>query len=155
MSNSFHLKLVTPERILFEGDVRSATLPTEIGEITILPDHMPLVSSVANGVATLQLEKGVQEDIAISGGFIQIKHPNQVIILAQMAELASGLDLKIIEEAKARAEAAMKEKVRTSDEEFAETAAVLNRELARYKAAIKYRHRTGGGHDHTPNPLAE
>jgi F-type H+-transporting ATPase subunit epsilon len=154
MSKTFHLKLVTPDGALFEGDVASATLPTDSGEITILPNHVPLVSSISSGVASMHLEDGFQEDIAISGGFVQIKSLNQVIILAQMAERASELDLKTIEEAKARAERAMQEQVRTSDEEYAETAAVLNRELARYKAALKYRHRTGG-HDHTPNPLAE
>ena len=154
MSNTFHLKLVTPEKILFEGDVASLTLPTEAGEITVLPNHVPLVSSIASGAAAITLEKGFEEDIAISGGFLQIKEQNQVIILAEMAERASELDLKTIEEAKERAEHAMQDRIRTSDTEYAETAAILNRELARYKAVLKYRHRSGS-HSSAPNPLAE
>jgi F-type H+-transporting ATPase subunit epsilon len=154
MSNTFHLKLVTPEKILFEGEVASLTLPTDAGEITVLPNHVPLVSSIASGAASITLEKGFEEDIAISGGFLQIKGQNHVIILAEMAERASELDLKTIEEAKERAEQAMEDQIRTSDTEYAETAASLNRELARYKAVLKYRHRTGG-HSATPNPLAE
>lgn len=154
MSKIFHLKLVTPEGVLFDGDVVSLTLPTETGEITVLANHVALVSAISSGVASIKLENGFEEDIAISGGFLQIKGLNEVVILAQMAERASELDVKTIQEAKERAEKAMKEQIRTSDEEYAETAAILNRELARYKAAMKYRSR-GVGHAHAPNPLAE
>lgn len=153
MSKSFHLKLVTPERVLFEGDVASLTIPTEAGEITILPNHVPLVSAISNGVASMTLADGTEDDLAISGGFLQIKGGNEVVVLAEMAQMAAELDLKAIEEAKAKAEAITKDQTRMSDEELAETAAILNRELARYKAAIKYRRRSG--HSSTPNPLAE
>lgn len=153
MSKTFNLKLVTPEGALFEGQAASLTLPTETGEITVLPNHVPMVSAIASGAASITLEDGFEEDIAISGGFLQIKGLNEVVILAQMAERAAELDLKTIEEAKMRAETTVKEHIRTSDEEYAETVAILNRELARYKAAVKHRSRAGRGH--TPNPLGE
>lgn len=154
MSKTFHLKLVTPEHILFEGDVASLTLPTDTGEITVLPNHVPLVSTIASGVASITLSDGFEEDVAISGGFLQIKGLNEVMILAQMAERAVELDIKTIEEAKARAEKAMQEQVRNSDEEYAEVASALNREFARYKAVLKHRSR-GPGHGNMPNPLGE
>src|SRR5512133_3768494 len=131
MSTTFHLKLVTPEHVLFEGDVASMTIPTDTGEITILSNHVALVSTIASGVAVITYPNNTQEDIAISGGFLQIKGNNEVVVLAQMAERAADIDLKAIEEAKNRAEKVMKEQVRTSDAEYAETAAILNRELAR------------------------
>lgn len=153
MSHSFHLKLVTPDCILFEGEIISLTLPTDKGEITILPNHIALVSTIASGVAVMTHADGKQEDLAISGGVLQIKGQNQVVVLAQMAERAADLDMQAIEEAKDRAEKIMKEQVRESDTEYAETVAILNRELARYKAVMKHRYRSSG-QSSGPNPLA-
>jgi F-type H+-transporting ATPase subunit epsilon len=151
MSKTFHIKIVTPESILFEGEVVSMTIPTDAGEITVLPNHIPIVSTISSGVAVITYEDGHDEDLAISGGFLQVKADHQVVVLAEMAERAINLDIQAIEEAKARAEKTMSEQVRASDEEYAETTAILNRELARYKAVLKHRTR----HDHAPNPLSE
>ncbi len=43
------LKIVTPERIVYEDDIDSVTLMTEMGEVTILPNHVPLVSNLRAG----------------------------------------------------------------------------------------------------------
>ena len=45
-----HFKIVTPERILLETEVDSVTLPTTLGEITVLPHHVPLAAQLAAGV---------------------------------------------------------------------------------------------------------
>ena len=46
---AFHFKIASPERVVFEEEVFSVSLPTEIGEITILPHHIPLISNVVAG----------------------------------------------------------------------------------------------------------
>jgi F-type H+-transporting ATPase subunit epsilon len=135
-------KLVTPERVLFEEEIVSATLPTESGEITILPGHMSMVSNLAPGVAELKLKDGRIEDVALSSGCIKVAD-NAISVLADTAERGEELDMKVIEEARVRAERIMKEKASESEESFAQAAAMMERELARYKAANKYRQRKG------------
>lgn len=137
------LKLVTPERIVFEEEVMQVTLPTESGEITILPNHVPIVSNVTTGVAEFKRKDGHIEDLAISGGIIQVSENGSITVLAETAERGEELNIQAIEEAREKAERLMRERVSESAEAFAEAAAMLEQELARYKAANKYRQRKG------------
>ncbi|MBU2613043.1 ATP synthase F1 subunit epsilon [Patescibacteria group bacterium] len=131
-------ELVTPERVVFRTEVDKITLPTKEGEITILPHHAALVAELVAGVA--HLTRGTaEEDVAVSGGFIQVGADNRVRVLADTAERGVDLDLGAIEQATARAEAVMKETARTDDSAFAAAAASLERELARSKVARKMR----------------
>lgn len=133
-----HFELITPERAVFREDVDRMTLPTTQGEITILPGHVPLVASLVPGVARLWRGAEAPEDVAVSGGFIEVG-PNKVRVLADTAERGMELDVSAIEKAKVRAEQVMKETVRTDDVAYAAAAAALERELARYKVARRYR----------------
>jgi F-type H+-transporting ATPase subunit epsilon len=94
-------------------------------------------------VAELTRKDGSAEDVALSGGFIQVGEDNRITVLADTAERGDELDIKVIEEARARAEKLMKERISESEESFAEAAAMMERELARYKAVNKYRQRKG------------
>ncbi len=133
-----HFELITPERVLFREEVDEVTLPTSEGEITILPNHVPLVAALVSGVA--KFTKGTStEDIAVSGGFIEVQEGSRVRVLADTAERGQELEFSAIEEAKARAEKVMKETARTDDVSYASAAASLERELARYKVARKHR----------------
>jgi len=133
-----HLELITPERVVFQQEVDQVTLPTSLGEITVLPHHMPLVATLVAGVAVLK--KGdVEEDVAVSGGFIEISEGDRIRVLADSAERGFELKLDAIEAAKARAEKVMAEAVSTDDATFAAAAAALERELARYRVAHKHR----------------
>lgn len=133
-----HFELITPERVVFRQDVDEITLPTSEGEITVLPDHVPLVAALVAGVA--KLKKGsATEDVAVSGGFIEIQNGSRVRVLADTAERGHELEISAIEEAKQRAERVMKEVARTDDVSYAAAAAALERELARYKVARKHR----------------
>lgn len=124
-------ELVTPERLVFQEMVDQVTLPTTLGEITILPNHQDLVANLVSGIA--HLTRGtVEEDVAVSGGFIEVKK-NSVRVLADTAERGEELDLKTIEQAKQRAEEVMKATDRRDDAAFAAAAAALERELARYR----------------------
>ena len=65
-------EIATPERIVYKDTVDSLTLPTREGEITILPQHIPLVAVLAPGAITVR--KGQDEQyMAVSGGFIEVQ----------------------------------------------------------------------------------
>lgn len=136
---AFHFKLVTPERTLFDGEIVSATLPTAEGEITILSHHAELSAILVPGVIRIKTPQG-EEEIAVSGGFIRIAPDGTVTTLADTAERGHELDLSVIEEAKERARQVMKQAVAKDDVSYAAAAAALERELARYKVAMKHKH---------------
>lgn len=131
-------ELTTPEKVVFQQEIDQVTLPTMDGEITIMPGHIALVAQLVPGVAALK-ENGVQEDVAVSGGFIQVDGKGKVTVLADTAERGMSLNFEDIEKAKQRAEQVMKSSARGDDETFAHAAAELERELARYKVALKYK----------------
>lgn len=132
------LKIVTPERVVYEAMVDSVTLPTAAGEITVLKDHIPLVAKLQAGEIRTTIG-GEEHLLAVSTGFVEVRPGNEVVLLADTAELADELDLKKIEEARELAKKTMEEKRHVDVEQFAAAAAALERELARYKVALKRR----------------
>ncbi|MEK7665544.1 MAG: ATP synthase F1 subunit epsilon [Patescibacteria group bacterium] len=134
------LKIVTPERLVYEASVDSVTLMTTTGEVTILPGHISLVAPLKAG--EMKLKMGNEEEfLAISTGFFEVRAGNEVVVLADTAERLEELELEKIEEAKKRAEALLAEKRFADDRSFADAAASLERELARYKVAQRRRRR--------------
>ncbi len=136
------LKIVTPEKILFEERVSQLSVSTVLGEITILPNHIPLVSQLAPGEIVVQYNNGkkTEEDLmAVSGGFIEVL-PDQVVILADTAEHAEEIDEERAEEARQKAEELLK--IKSSNlESFTILSAQMEKELARLKVARKYKKR--------------
>lgn len=141
------LKVATPERVLYDGSVTQVSLPTPMGEITILPNHIPLVSVVSPGELRIKID-GHETPLAVSSGVVEISH-NTITVLADTAERVEEIDEQRAEEAKARAQQAMAERV--GDQEYAVAAAALERHLVRLRLAKKYRHR--GQHGITQEPL--
>ncbi|PLX21065.1 ATP synthase F1 subunit epsilon [Candidatus Parcubacteria bacterium] len=131
-------EIVTPERMVLQEQVQQVVAPTKAGEITVLPGHIPLVSSLQSGVIEVKNEKGEYEVMSVSGGFLEVLK-DKVVVLADTAERAEELDEKRIEEARARAEESKKD-IRTFDRErFASISAKMAKELARSKAAKRWR----------------
>jgi F-type H+-transporting ATPase subunit epsilon len=139
MSDKFiKFEIVTPERVVLKEEITQITLPTKVGEITVLPDHIPLVSSLVPGVIHVKKRNGEDEIMSISGGFLEILK-DKVVILADTAERAEELDFSRAEEAHRRA-SELKEKARQGEEiNFAEVNAAIERELARTKAVKRWR----------------
>lgn len=129
-------KIVTPERTVLESEIDQLTIPTQEGEITVLPDHIPLISVLAPGEL---IAKTNGEDIAmaVSGGMIEVRK-NEITILADTAERAEEIDIKRAEEARERAEKLKDEKIRLDETEYATAAAILEKNLARIKVARKH-----------------
>lgn len=141
-------KVVTPERTVIEEEVYQATLPVIHGEVTILPEHMPYIGALSAGEIILRKEQGGEEiSLATSGGFVEF-HDNTLSILADTAERAEEIDLARAEEARKRAEELRKEHVGMDDEEYARTAAALEKELARVRVARRHYTRHGLSMNH-------
>lgn len=134
-----HFQIITPERIVYDEEVDSITLPTLVGEITVLPHHHPLISALKSG--ELRIKKGNEEFVmAVSGGFIQVQPKSKVVVLVDTAERAEEISEERAEEARKRAEEILKEK-RLDKAEMATAAAALERSLVRLKVARKRRAR--------------
>ncbi len=130
-----HLKIVTPEKVIVESEVDMVTLTTSEGEIGVLPHHASLMAKLMPG--ELRIKRGGRNEVLATGdGFIQVAD-NTLTILTDLAVNEDEIDEKKVEEARKRAESALEQKL--SNEEYAETLAILEKSLAQLK--IKRRHR--------------
>lgn len=130
------LSIVTPERNIYEDEVDSVTVMTQMGEITVLPGHVPLVANMQAGELRTKKD-GVEQLMVASTGLLQVRSGYEVVILADTAERAEELELEKIEQAREAARKMLLEKRHGDDVAFADAAAALERELARYRVAIK------------------
>jgi F-type H+-transporting ATPase subunit epsilon len=134
--NTLIIKIVTPERVVFEGEAESLSVMTETGEITVLPGHIPLVTMLRPG--EMRYSKGGEENLlAVSTGFLEVRPGNQIIVLADTAERVEELELEKIEKAREAARKILEEKRAVDDISAAAATAALERELARYRVAMK------------------
>src|SRR4051812_10557107 len=106
MSKQLNLKIVTPDRLVLEEMVDQVSLPTTEGEITVLPEHIPLIVGLASG-DVVAFVNGEHVPVAVSGGFIEVKQSEDgktiVAVLADFAEHIGEISDIVIEKAKARA----------------------------------------------------
>lgn len=134
------IKIVTPERVVFEGSADSLSAMTESGEVTILPNHVPMASLLRSGEMRLK-DNGIETTLAVSTGVLEIHSGSNIVILADTAERSDELELEKIEAAKKLAEEKLLDARAINDVAYADAAAHLERELARYRVAIKHKYR--------------
>ena len=138
-----HLEIVTPEKRAFVGDVDEVIVPGSEGELGILPHHAPLISMLGHDV--LRLKRGGQEEeFAIFGGFLQVR-PDRVVVLAEMADMASEIDLERAERARREAERVIEGAAEPAD--LAVARAALQRALIRIRLAERGARRPRGPHE--------
>ncbi len=87
-----NLEIVTPEKKVVDQEVEAVYVPTARGEIGILPNHAPLISTLKPGILSYS-DKGTTEKLVVSGGFVEINH-NKVSILADIAENTEEIDVE-------------------------------------------------------------
>ena len=131
-------KIVTPEKVIYENEIFQISIPTMNGEITILPNHIPLISVLKAGEMRIK-DKNGEHNLAVSGGFLEVRGNNEIVILADHAERVADIDLAKTEEAKQRAEEQMKNIKNVQDVDYARLQAVIDRELNKIRIAKKYR----------------
>ena len=124
---SFQLRIVTPDRIFYEGEVSMVEFNTTEGEIGVLPGHIPMTVIVKPGVLVISEEEGVKQ-AALHSGFAEIL-PEGVTILAEIVEWPDEIDEHRAEAALERAQERLQNKSAETDVARAETA--LLRAMAR------------------------
>ncbi len=133
---SFHLTVVTPESEIFSDEVEMVTVETNQGELGILPHHANLMAQIIPG--HLRIKKGSKIiSLATGDGLLQMTS-NKLSIITDTAVTAEAISEKEAEEARKRAQSALEHNL--SEEEYADTLAVLERSIAQLK--VKRRHRT-------------
>ncbi len=126
-NNLFTLKVITPDRIFYEGEASMVEFNTTEGEIGVLKGHIPLTVIVNPGILTITEAEGTKE-AALHSGFAEILQ-DQVVIMAEVIEWPHEIDLDRAQQAKERAEERLRSKTPETDIVRAETA--LQRSLAR------------------------
>ena len=98
----FQLRIITPERVFYEGIVDMVEFNTTEGQIGVLPGHIPLTVIVKPGILHIT-EKDGEKEAALHSGFAEIL-PEGVIILAEIIEWPNEIDENRAEAALHRAE---------------------------------------------------
>lgn len=115
---ALHFELVSPARLLFSGDVVSVQIPGAEGEMTILPGHAPVLSTLKPGVVSIQKDGGTDK-IFVRGGFAEV-NAKGLTVLAETAIPLADLDA-----------AALAQQIRNAEEDVADAKS----DVARAKAA--------------------
>lgn len=123
----YRLRIVTPERVFYEGEVEMVEFNTSEGQIGVLPGHIPLTVIVKPGILVIT-EKDATKEAALHAGFAEIL-PDQLTILAEIIEWPEEIDEGRAEAALQRAQERLANRDIQTDLARAETA--LQRALAR------------------------
>jgi F-type H+-transporting ATPase subunit epsilon len=122
---ALHLEFVSPERVLFSGDVDQVDLPGIEGDLGILADHAPLVTPLRPGIVTIH-RGGAREPIVVIGGFAEVS-PAGLTILADRATPRDSFDT-----------ATLAAEIQDTEEDVADTADEAQRDqLARRLEQLK------------------
>jgi F-type H+-transporting ATPase subunit epsilon len=128
---TFRFELVSPERLMFAGDVTQVDVPGEAGDFGVLAGHAPLIATLKPGILTIYGD-GAPRRIVVRGGFAEVG-PGGLTVLAEQAIAASECDAATIDQAIKDAEedvadaetAAARDKARQRLEQFTMLKAAL------------------------------
>lgn len=126
------LKIITHERVVFEGEADEIVLQTISGQMGILKDHIPMTTTLDIGVTKIRQGEKFRF-FATMGGIFQFKD-NEAVILTDVCDDGCDIDVTRANDAKLRAEARLADADAKTDSQRAQAA--LARSLARLKAAL-------------------
>lgn len=130
-------ELVSQDRTVFEGDVDIVVLPGTDGEMGILPQHAPLLTTLKYGLIKVRI-KDQEQVFTVAGGVAEIQ-PDIVTVLADAAEDVTEIDEERAEAAKRRAEEMLKEGVPQDTDAYLAIEAALRRSNLRLEAVRRYK----------------
>ncbi len=133
MADTIQLEVVTPERQVVSEAAEYIEIPGSTGYIGVLPGHAPLLTELAPGEISYRVGGNIKR-MAVGWGLAEVL-PAQVTVLARVAERAEEIDVQRAEEAKKRAEEALR--TATPGGELEEVQAALQRATARLEVAKK------------------
>ncbi len=131
------VEIVSQDRMVYQGDADVVVLPGSDGEMGILPNHAPLLSTLKYGICKVRLQ-GQEEFFAISGGVVEVQ-PDLITVLANAAENVAEIDTARAEAARERAEEMLKHGPPPDTDAYLAMEGALKRSNLRLEAAHKYR----------------
>ena len=121
MAEAFKFELVSPERLLVSAQVESVVIPGAEGEMTVMANHAPVMTTVKAGVVSLRTAAGADERYVVFGGFADIL-PSGCTLLAESAVAVKDINradlARRIQEAKEDLADARDDDSRTKAEQF-------------------------------------
>ncbi len=127
--DTYHLQIVTPDSMVYDGQAQSILLRTVNGDVCILPRHIDFAAPLGIGMARVTNEKGETRAAACNGGLVSVSR-GEVRVMAITFEWEDEIDLERAKEAESRAEESLKT-LQREDQDFAAAEAKLKRALAR------------------------
>jgi F-type H+-transporting ATPase subunit epsilon len=135
-----HVDVVSAEEKIFSGLAEFVVLPGEVGELGILPGHMPLMTRIKPGAVRLKLPNQAEEElIFVAGGILEVQ-PGLVTVLADTAIRGHDLDEVKASEAKRKAEEALAD--RSAELDYARAQSELAEAVAQLAAIQRLRKST-------------
>ena len=131
-----HVNIVSAENEIYSGTVTEVYAPAEMGEVGIMARHTQMLSTLKPGVVRVVPLEGEEQSFYVSGGILEVQ-PHVVTILSDTALRAADIDESAAMKAKARAEAAMKDKA--SDMDYAKAKSELIEAVAQIETLKKLR----------------
>ena len=124
------VSVISPSRVLYEGEAESVTLPGEVGSFQVLKQHAPLVALLSAGLVTIKTLKGEEMVFVVDGGFCEVNN-NKVSALVEGAKIKDEID---VAEERAKLDELLK-KVISGDAAYRKAAAQVEVHRARIRAA--------------------
>jgi F-type H+-transporting ATPase subunit epsilon len=129
---TFTLEIVTPQRVVFSGNVVSLSAPGVMGGFQVLHSHAPMLAEIGIGEVKLQEPNGTEVRYATSGGIVDVLD-NHVLMLSESVERSSDIDRARAETARDKARRQLERELNAP--ERTETQAALDRALNRIRIA--------------------
>jgi F-type H+-transporting ATPase subunit epsilon len=79
------IEIITPDKKIYEGDIRSIRVPGKKGSFQVLNDHAPIISTLENGPVIIVDQDNLETKFEINGGVIEVKQ-NRIILLAETVQ---------------------------------------------------------------------
>ena len=134
---SIRCEIVSQDRMVWEGDAEIVIVPGEGGDMGILPNHAPLLSTLRFGFLKVRT-KDNEEIFTVAGGVIEVQ-PDLITVLADSAENVEEIDVARAEAAKRRAEELLKLGPPPDSDAYLRMESALKRSNLRIEAARRYR----------------
>ena len=139
--SSLYLDIITQDHQVLSETIDKISAPAVMGEVTILPGHIPLFTRLDDGILKIWHEKSYKE-LALVGGFMDVGPGNKITVMADSAILAEAADEHKAEIAKKKAEEAMKDQ--KSEFEFRQAEISLRKALMELRVARRRHSRNTG-----------
>jgi F-type H+-transporting ATPase subunit epsilon len=131
------VEIVSQDRMVYQGDADMVILPGEMGEMGILPNHAPLLSTLKFGILKVR-SQGQEEYFTVAGGVAEVQ-PDIITVLADAAENVREIDTARAEDARRRAEEYLKAGPPPDTDAYLAMEAALRRSNLRLDAARRFR----------------